>query len=55
MENIQVGQNIKDTIVAILNNETTSRNQKITNLQRIINNIDNLPLRILKLIDSKLK
>lgn len=55
MENIQVGQNTKDAIVAILNNETTSRNQKIVDLQRIINNISTLPLPVFKLIDSKLK
>lgn len=55
MENIQVGQNIKDAIIAILNNETTSRNHKIVDLQRIINNISNFPLPIFRLIYPKLK
>lgn len=55
MEKIQVSQNTKDAIIAILNNETSSINQKIADLRIVINNISNLSLPIFRLIDSKLK
>lgn len=55
METTQASKNAKDTIIDILNNETTSRNQKIADLLPLINNITQLTLSIFKLIDSKLK
>jgi tetratricopeptide (TPR) repeat protein len=55
METTQASKNAQDTIIAILNNETTGRDQKIADLLPLIDNITQLTLPIFKLIDSKLK